>query len=341
MSSLSAPWTADGDPHDQMLNTVFTYWACRTVFAVADLSIADHLADGNLTAAEVAVREGSAPTTTLRLMRAAVSAGLLTEQADGRFGSTPLLDTMRSDNPKSVRPFVLSLLGEWLPWGEFVGGLRSGETPSTQMAGGGTFEYLAAHPDEAALFTAAMASMTGIWGPTIADAIDTSGVRCAVDVGGANGSLVRLLQHKNPSLQGIIFDRPNIIEHAEAAIKNDGLTDRTRAVAGNFFESVPSGDLMLLKFILHDWSDEECITILNRCRGALARDGRIAVVDAIVGEQNPIAALMDMNMFVACPGRERSLDEFDSLFVGAGLKRTAVHGTSTPVSVMELGLAES
>jgi len=265
-----------------------------------------------------------------------VSAGLLSEEADGRFGSTALLQTLRSDDPRSTRPFVLSMLGDWLPWSEFAGGLRSGETPSTKMAGGSAFEYLAAHPDEAELFTAAMASVTGAWGPAIADAIDTNGVRCAVDVGGANGSLLRLLQHKNPSLQGIIFDRSNIMEHAEAAIRNDGLTDRTRAVAGSFFESVPSADLMLLKFILHDWSDEECTTILQRCREALEPGGRIAVVEMIVGEHNPLAALADMNMFLACTGRERSLEEFDAIFAAAGLQRKAVHETGTPQSVIEI-----
>lgn len=341
MSSPTALWTIASDPYNQMLNTVFSYWACQTVFAVAELSIADHLAEGSLSAAEVAAREGSEPGTTLRLMRAAVAAGLLTEEADDRFGSTPLLVTLRRDDPKSVRPFVRSLLGDWLPWDGLVSGLRSGATPSSGMPGGGTFEYLAAHRDQADLFTAAMASFTRIWGPGIADAIDTSGAQCAVDIGGADGSLLRLLQYKNPSLQGIIFDRPNIIEHAEAAIKQDGLTERTRAVAGNFFESVPSADLMLLKFILHDWSDSECITILNRCREVLAPGGRIAVVDMIIGANNPIAALADINMFIACTGRERSLEEFDALFKAAGLTRRAVHETGTPQSVIEVGHAHA
>jgi O-methyltransferase len=138
-------------------------------------------------------------------------------------------------------------------------------------------------------------------------------------------------------LQGIIFDRPNIMEHAEAAIENDGLTGRTRAVAGSFFESVPSADLMLLKAILHDWSDEECIMILRRCREALVPGGRIVIVDMIVGEENPIAAIADMNMFIACTGRERSLEEFDTLFKEAGLTRRAVYQTSTPQSVIEVG----
>jgi hypothetical protein len=202
------------------------------------------------------------------------------------------------------------------------------------------FDYLAAHPDEAQRFSAAMASFTGVWGPAIADAIDTSEVQCAVDIGGANGSLLRLLQRKDPSFQGIIFDRPNVVAHAEAAIKQSGLAERTRAVGGNSFESVPSGDLLLLKFILYDWSDDECVTILKRCREALAPAGRIAVIEMVVGEANPHAALADMNMLMWCSGRERSIEEFDRLFAAAGLKRTAIRETGTPQAVIEAGLAE-
>jgi O-methyltransferase domain len=138
-----------------------------------------------------------------------------------------------------------------------------------------------------------------------------------------------------------VFDRPNIVEHAEAAIECSGPTERTSTVGRSFFESVPAGDLLLLEFILHDWSDEECITILQKCRGALAPGGRIAVIDMVVDKANPHAALADMAMLMACTGKERSIEEFDALFDAAGLKRTAIHQTGAPQSVIEVGLAEA
>jgi SAM-dependent methyltransferase len=341
MSLQAAPWATGDDVHSQMLGTVFNYWACQTISAIADLSIADHLAGGSLTAAEVAARENSAPDSTLRLMRAGVAVNLLTEEADGRFASTSLLETLRSDDPRSLRPFVTSMLGDWLPWDHFTAGIRDGSSPFTKARGMEIFEYLAQDPDHAEHFAAAMASFTSVWGPAIADAIDTTDVKCAVDVGGANGTLLQMLQRKNPSLRGIVFDRPNTIEYAEAAIKQNGLTERTSAVGGNFFESVPEGDLYLLKFILHDWSDEDCVRILQNCRKSLTPGGRIAVVDFVVDKANPHAALIDMNMFVATPGRERSLEEFDALFAAAGLKRTALLQTGTPQPVIEVGPMEA
>lgn len=334
-----ATWGTDQDASHQMAAMLMGYWACWTARAVADLSIADHLAHGNLTAAEVAEREGSDADATLRLMRAAVATGLLTQEAAGRFGTTPLLDTLRADHPKSIRAGILSMMGNWLPWRDLEAGIRTGKTPSSKAFGGSMFDYFAAHPDEADIFTGAMTATTGQWGAAMADVLDTTGVQCAVDVGGANGSLLRLLQQRNPALRGIIYDKSNIRAFAEAAVAQSGLADRTQIVVGDFFESVPPGDLLLLKFILHDWSDNQCLRILRNCRASLAPGGRIAVMELIVREENPFAALNDLNMFVMSPGRERSLDEYDALFERAGLVRTAVHHTPTPQSVIEVGAA--
>lgn len=341
MASQAAPWKADGDAYYQMAGTVYDYWACWTISAIASLSIADHLAGGSLTAEEVAKCEGSAPETTLRLLRAGVSVGLVTEETGERFSSTPLLDTLRSDDPRSLRPFVLSQISGWMPWNHLADGIRNGARSTKAFGGVGLFDYLATHPEAAEQFSGGMTSLTGVWGPTIASAIDTVGVQCAVDVGGANGSLLQILQRNNPSLRGIVFDRPNIVEHAEAAIKQSGLEERTSVVGGSFFESVPEGDLLLLKFILHDWSDEECVTILQRCREAIAPEGRIAVIEAVIDHANPHAALADMAMLMGLTGKERSIEEFDALFDAAGLRCVAVHETGAPQSVIEVRLAEA
>ena len=86
---------------------VFGYWISQALRAFAELSIADHLAEGPLTAAEIAQREGSAPETTYRLMRAGVPLGLLTMHPDKRFQATALLDTLRKDAPGSLRNLAL------------------------------------------------------------------------------------------------------------------------------------------------------------------------------------------------------------------------------------------
>jgi hypothetical protein len=72
--------------------------------------------------------------------------------------------------------------------------------------------------------------------------IDTSDVTLAVDVGGATGSLLELLQHANPTLRRIVFDRPNIVDDAVAQIARNGLAERTEVIGGDFFQAVPAAD---------------------------------------------------------------------------------------------------
>jgi predicted O-methyltransferase YrrM len=186
-------------------------------------------------------------------------------------------------------------------------------------------------------FTAGMSSVTSVWAPTLAGLIDTTNVRRAVDVGGANGALLTLLQRANPALRGIVFDRPNVARDAETAIARSGFADRTEVVGGDFFEAVPPGDLYLLKFILHDWDDEKAVKILRRCREALEPGGRIAILELIVGDdgEDSLGVLMDLNMLACAGGRERTLPEFDALLQRAGLRRTAVLTADSPQSVIE------
>jgi O-methyltransferase/methyltransferase family protein len=339
MPKQDSGWARRDDVHQQMADMMFGHCVSQTIRAVADISLADHLADGPLTAAEVAEREDSASGTTFRLMRASVALGLLSSDGDGRFHATPLLDTLRKDAPQSLRGLALAITNRahWLPWDEFVASVRTGQSRAPKAVGMPIFDYLAQHPAQAEEFSAGMNSITSLWALDVVKMIDTTDVTTAVDVGGANGSLLYLLQQDNPALRGIVFDRPNIAADAEAEIARSGFADRTRAVGGDFFESVPRGDLYLLKFILHDWDDESCVTILRRCREAMEPGGRIALIELVVGEHTDpgVSALMDLNMLACTGGRERSLAEYDSLLAQAGLRRAAVLTQDSPQSVIE------
>ena len=195
------------------------------------------------------------------------------------------------------------------------------------------FEYHQANPERAQEFTAAMAGLTAMWSLNVADLIDTSGVSVAVDVGGANGALLRMLQRANPVLRGIVFDRPDIA----AAVEADVADDRTEAIGGDFFEAVPSADLYLLKLVLHDWDDESCVRILRRCREAMKPGGRIVIIDSVIGDDADagFTAVSDLNMLVVAGGKERSLAEFDALLAEAGLQRAALRPTDSPQSIIE------
>jgi hypothetical protein len=104
-----------------------------------------------------------------------------------------------------------------------------------------------------------------------------------VDVGGATGSLLYSLMQANPNLRGIVYDRPENVSQAQDVAISLGLSERSTAVAGDFFESVPAGDLYLLRFIHHDWNDEDCIRILKNCRRAMLPNSKLVLVASFLG----------------------------------------------------------
>ncbi|WAJ42838.1 methyltransferase [Mycobacterium sp. Aquia_216] len=327
------------DPHEEMAQLLLGHWRSQAIRAIAELSIADHLVGGGLTAAEIATRADSAQDSTFRLLRAGIACGLLRADRDGRFFSTPLLETLRRDAPRSLRSMALSFtdVGHWKSWLGFVTAVRTGHADVREVLGMDWFDYLEQHPDQAHQSASAMAALTSLWAGGVGTAIDTTNVKLAVDVGGSTGAFLRMLQESNPTLRGIVFDRPNVAAEVAMRIAHSEVGQRTEVVGGDFFKSLPVGDLYLLKHILHNWDDDRCVQILSCCREAMIPGGRIAIAELIVGSLSEpgVAALMDLRMLVAHGGRERSLQEYDALLGAAGLRRTAVATTGSPLSVIE------
>jgi hypothetical protein len=330
---------AEAEDYDRMAGLVTGFWASQIVRAVAMYNLADHLTSGMTTAAQIASAEGIDPEATRRLLRTCASMGLMSS-ADGiHYSGTSLLGTLRADSPNSMRYLALSQAapGHWLSWGRFPDAVRTGRQQVPAAHGESTiFSYFAKNTGEADTFTQSMNDLSLAVAADAATAIDTRDVRFALDVGGANGNLVRAMMRANPELRGGVLDLPHIVPDAEEAARADGLGGRFTVVPGDFFDKVPPADMYLLKFILHDWDDESSVRILRNCRASLEESGRVIVVDMFVGEagQPGPGPLMDMNMLVMTGGRERQVDELDELLARAGLRRVK-HSVVGPYGITE------
>jgi precorrin-6B methylase 2 len=234
--------------------------------------------------------------------------------------------------------------GQYLPWGYFLQGLTTGEPQATTALGSDLFDYYVHHPEEVAIFHKTMQVTTAGVTAEIGQRLDTSKSLMAVDVGGATGSLLYSLMQINPHLHGIVYDRPENVSRAQAAAISLGLSERSTAVAGDFFESVPEGDLYLLRFILHDWNDEDCIRILRNCRRAMLPGSRLVLVESFLGRvgqevSHDIAdiqgAIIDLHMFLLVGGRERSVSEYENLLQRADLSMTATTPLPSGYVLME------
>lgn len=325
--------------YNRMMFMITGYWVTQIIRAAATYSVADHLVNGVSTAEEIAAAESLDVDATRRLLRACASLGLVTSEDGIGFAATDVLRTLLADVPGSLKGFALSQSapGHWLPWGHFPEAVRTGQRQDIPVHGEELWDYFARTPDEAALFTTAMDNLSAMVVDEAVRLIDTAGTTLAVDVGGASGTLVHALMAKNASLRGSVLDLPQVVPDAIAAAERKGLSERFEGIVGDFFESLPSADLYLLKFILHDWDDDGCVRILRNCRAALTGGGRVVVVELLVGGlgQPGLEPLMDMNMLAMTGGRERDLSEYDKLFAAAGLARSAVTRTRSHFAIIE------
>jgi SAM-dependent methyltransferase len=312
-------------PHDAMLGLLSGYWFSATLHAAASLGIADLVAVGPQTSAQLARATATHEPSLHRLLSALASAGIFTEIAPGTFAQSPMSETLR-DAPGSLRS--LAILGgdqsHWAAWGELLDGVRTGRTPFELAHGTPFFDYLdrsdvsGRHYDEAW-------NALGDVDSAITDVFDISRFRRIVDVGGGSGGLLRRALATAPDATGVLFDRPAVVAAAQSI-------DRAENLGGDFFDSVPAdGDLYILKFVLHDWPEDRAVEILANCARAMDGDGRLLIAELLVPEDSSpsYARIDDLNMFVLTGGRARTEAEFRTLLDRAGLRLE--HVTSTPM----------
>lgn len=297
----------------------------RCMQVVAEVGIADHLGHEPSGADILAARAGVDADALNRILRLLVAHGVFDASPEG-YRHTDASRLLRSDHPRSLRPYARMLGAEW-QWrsvGALDHALATGETGIRHVFGTESFDYLAAHPEASAIFDDAMASRASIDTASVVEAGDFSRFAVIADIGGGNGSLLRAVLEAAPASRGVLFDLPHVVAAAAPA-------ERITAVSGSFFDDpLPSADAYLLRRILHDWQDGEAHRILSAIRAAADPGARVLIIEAPLpdGNEPHPAKGLDIVMLAVVGGRERSLDEYRSLLQGAGFRW--IGATSTP-----------
>jgi hypothetical protein len=326
-------------PPIQMLQLISGFWIARCIYVVAKLGLADLIKDESKTADDLAAATGTHGPSLFRVLRALASVGVITQDDHNRFGATALSDTLR-DEPGSIRAFAMTELGEehYPAWGELLHSVRTGGIAFDQAFGENCWEFFAKHPENAKIFNDAMSGMTAQANQALHAAYDFAGIKKIMDVGGGHGALITSILEKNPGMTGILFDSPQVIEGAKGKIAGSAIADRCEPIGGDFFQSVPTGaEAIILKWIIHDWNDEQSVAILKNCHRALPENGKLILVEAVVPNTSEphFSKFIDLNMLVMTGGRERTEAEFRKLYEDSGFKLTRVVPTESPFSVIE------
>ena len=326
MIDLSTP---DMDLRAEMIEMIGGCWTTQVCGTAARLKLPQVLAEGPQTAATLAAAVGCPKEPIRRLLRGMCSLGLARQLDPECFELTDKGQLLRPDAAGSLHGLAMAWTSRsWNAWSNLERGIRTGET--TVPSGAEGFASMALNPEAAATLNASQAARTRAVARETARVFDFSGFSDVMDVGGGYGTVLAAVLSAHPHLTGAVVELPYLEQDTLAFLADEGVRERARFIGGSFFDSVPEGaDCYILKSILHDWTDEQCATILGNVAAAAVPGGTLLVIEQVLPEiatdepGDRSAFRTDLNMLLSTGGLERTERSFRELFADAGftLKR--------------------
>ncbi len=317
----------DMSDHESVVDIIFGRWKSQITYVGVNLGIFDIL-NSPMNAVEIAEKLELNPQLSYRLLRALASLQLLKEENNSLFSITPMGGFLRKDHPQTLRSMTLLEEGpeHYAIWKHLSEMIKDGKQDGfTREFGQKIFEYAAKTPSYSKVFNQAMSSYSAAetnWVIEALEGYDFSGIKHLCDVGGGHGHLLCNFLLKYNHIKGTVLDLEQSFKEKEFlwAPKLDIDKDRCNYLAGDMFHEVPHADCYLMKHILHDWNDEECIRILSNIQKASPNGARIFIAEQIIPkpEKSHFSKLFDIHMLCALSGRERTEKEYSTLLQNSG-----------------------
>lgn len=312
-----------------------------SLYVATKLDVAGCLKNGPETVEQIAQQVGAHPDSLRRILRALASQGIFKEKKDGRFRLTPMAEGLL-EKPGSLRHAILHHLGpvNWNLMSNLIYVAKTGDDAFTNKYGLPIYEYLQEHPEEFQIFDKSMSNLSDLGLAPILNGYDFSRFKTIVDLGGGEGYLLARIMNQCPHSKGILFDLPEAVVKAPALLEEHHALDQVEIVTGDFYGEIPStGDLYILKNVVHNWSDTDFSQMLKNLRKQIPSTARVLIIEMVTGKLNTpsLPLLLDIQM-LACMqgGRERSPVEFEVICHGAGFKIIRIIETIAPLSLIEI-----
>jgi len=322
------------NPLHTLLQITAGYCLTRCLHVVANLGVADALEETPRTAAELAVAVGANPDALGRALRLLSAHGVFLSDGTG-FRHSPASRLLRSDHPQSARA-VTRMLGLPINWQileKLEDSVRTGQPSTDTVIPEGLWPWYAKHPEENALFNAAMAGKAHGQVAAIVAAYDFSPFRAIGDIGGRRGHLLQAVLATTPGATGVLFDQPHVIAKA-AGLASKRLTLQS----GDFFkDALPICDAYLVMEVIHDWADPESIAILRAIRKAAPPHAKLLLIEQLIPDDpGPHwSKTLDILMLSLLGGAQRTRQGYVALFKVAGLSLVRVVDTGADISILE------
>jgi hypothetical protein len=333
------------NPGGKVIDLIFGRWRSQILYTGVKLGVFDALASGSKSAADIARELGLDPSASYRLLRALGSLELLNEDHDRTFSLTPMGELLRSDHPQTMRGMTLLEEGpeHYAIWKHLPDMVKDGrQNAFISEFGHMAFDYAIQNAAYGEVFNEAMSSYSSTdnaWVLEALESYDFSRISHLCDVGGGHGHTLCSLLVKYPHLKGTVLELPSVIENKELLwAYRMGLGGRCAYVPGDMFKDVPPADAYMMKRIIHDWNDEECIQILSNLRRAAPQNGKVFIIEAVVPDPDTLhfSKLFDIHMMCWGTGRERTTEEYAGLLERSGWKYVQTwYPPASPIGAVE------
>ena len=324
----SGPWFPN------VYTIIHSVYLPRALYVAAELRIADILNQRPRTIAELAALTQTHERSLFRVMRLLCGSSVFREDKQGYYHLARLGKTMLSDDPESTLWWTLSLGDElWESNSRILDSIRTGRTGFELAHATTLWKWYPQHPVQHDIFIRGMNGFSRAHCRAILGGFDFSRYRKVVDVGGGGGLLMSEILRQAPETRGVVFDQPRTIEETRPRIEALELGHRCDLIGGNFFEGLPAGaDAYVFKHVLRDWDDESVVKLLQNCRDAIADEGSVLIIDAVVDprcKRDRMLKLIDMQLMVDAGGGLRTRKEFEALLERADFKLVRIHHTAS------------
>jgi 3-hydroxy-5-methyl-1-naphthoate 3-O-methyltransferase len=264
------------DP-DDVLELFLGFWISRTVMAAVEMGVFEALEGKALDVAQAGAALGGLAERPARALLDTCAAAKLLDKADGRYTNSPLASRfLHAGSEYSLRNYVLDERWCWEAWGHLEDALRG----DAQQLPPDEEGY---HAFPADFFYDFLHGHSLAMGERLADAVDLTGVRRIMDVGGGSGAVSIALCRRFPGLEAVIVDQEPVTARAAQHIKRARLSGRITTHAANLFaDPLPTEcDAAVVANLLHDFSRDRCAEILARVADALPAGGRLVVMEIV------------------------------------------------------------
>lgn len=331
---------------DKTMDIIFGRWKGQILYTGAKIGVFDYLTASPKELSQIARDLNLNETMAYRLLRSISSLGFLKEEEDGRrFSITALGELLRKDHPQTLQGVLLLEEGpeHYQIWKHLSRMIKDGQQNAfISEYGKSIFEYAGQNSDYSKVFNDAMSSYSTMHTAMVLEALngyDFTNVSHVCEIGAGQGHLLSHLLSKYNHLNGMILELEHVVNNQDSSWPTKmGLQDRCKYIIGNMFEQVPSADLYIMKMILHDWNDDECIKILSNIHKTAPVNSNVFIVEHIVPDPATphFSKLFDIHMMCATTGRERTIEEYKSILIQSGWRHIQTHyPNSNMIGVIE------